>query len=207
MKNSPVYFITACVILCLIFSGCVASTQEQEGVTPSPSTPLTPKAPSTSSSDKDPTLPEMGRIDMRGLTLLRVIFRTQLNVNQLDSLYGTTRGQVEHLCIVSNGELDVLKAFVAQRWAPLVLLKYGNNVHLWSMMGYDDGAQQFQLGNPVTGAIRLVSYADFEQEWRVGSRKKCVLVTPLRLTQAKVHSVLGKYLPTSKISEVAVRGR
>ena len=31
MKNGPVYFITACVILCLIFAGCVASTQEQEG--------------------------------------------------------------------------------------------------------------------------------------------------------------------------------
>ena len=206
MKNGSVYLITAYVVLCLIFTGCVASTQKEEGATTSSPTPTPPKATSTSSA-KDPTLPEAGRIDMRGLTLLRGIFRTQLNVNQLDSLYATTRGQVAHICIVSNGELDVLKAFVAQRWSPLVLLRYGNKVHLWSMMGYDNAALQFQLGNPVTGAIRLISYAEFEKEWRTGSRKKCAIVTPLRLTQSKVHSVLGKYLPTSKVSQVTVRGR
>ena len=206
MKNGSVYFITAHVLLCFLLTGCVASTPKQEGATSSSPTSTAMKATSAPSS-KDPTLPATGQIDFRGLTLLQVIFRTQLNVNKIDTLYATTRETVQHICIVSNGELDVLKAFVAQRWSPLVLLRYGNKLHLWSMMGYDNAAQQFQLGNPVTGAIRLRTYEEFEREWVRGSAKKCGLVTPLRLTQPRVHSVLGKYLPTSQISQVTVRGR
>ena len=206
MKNG----FTLCVLvstLCLFLSGCAGTTQKQERYIASVPSSTSQQSTSSPPASLDPSLPPTGRIDRRGLSLLEVIFRTQLNINRIDDLYATTRGKVGNMAIISSGELNVLKAFIAQRWAPVVLLQYGNKRHLWAVMGYDNPAQQIQLGNPINSGVRIMPYADFEKEWAAGSAQKCALVTPIRLSEARVHEILAKYLPTAQASQVKVRSR
>ena len=201
---------TLCVLvstLCICLSGCMGTTQKQERYIASVPGSTSQQSTSSTPASSDPSLPQTGRIDRRGLTLLDVIFRTQLNINRIDDLYATTKGQVSNLAIVSSGELNVLKAFVAQRWAPVVLLQYGNKRHLWAVTGYDNPAQQIQLGNAINSQVRIIPYADFEKEWSGGSARKFVLVTPIRLSEERVQSVLAKYLPEAQASQVKVRSR
>ena len=78
-------------------------------------------------------------------------------------------------------------------------------------MGYDDGDQQVQIGNPLgvrrqgagSRAKRMLSYSEFEKEWTTGSGNKCVLVTPKRLHDVEIHAALKKYLPEEQVARVS----
>ena len=160
-------------------------------------------------------LPASAAVDVTKKPLLTTLFRNEPNVTRLDDLYGSTRGKVQHISIVSNCNLDVLKAFVATGWTPIFRSRRSGKGHLTAVMGYDDGDQQVQIGNPLgvrrpgTGsrAKRLLSYSEFEKEWTTGSGNKCVLVTPKRLHDVEIHAALKKYLPEEQVARVQVRSR
>ena len=205
MRNNSVGLVLT-LALCLILMSCGTSTRNQRVPIPD----VTPSSPETSSPPTSTavSLPPKANIDFSGLRLLEVIFKTQLNVNRLDDLYATTRREISNLSVVSNCNLDVLKGFVATSWAPVVLLvSPTGGRHLWAVIGYDDATKQILLGNPVTRVTRSLVYADFEKEWQTGSARKCVLVTPGKLSEERVHSTLGKYLPPAQVAQVGVRSR
>ncbi|MCZ6679298.1 MAG: hypothetical protein O7E52_18870 [Candidatus Poribacteria bacterium] len=193
--------ITFILALCVLAMSCGTSTQNQR--MPISGTASSRPAPSASTA----SLPPNANIDFRKLPLLEVIFRTQLKVNRLDELYGTTKTNVQHLSVVSNCNLDVLKGFVATGWAPIIALQHSGGKRLWAVTGYDNVAGQIQTANPISRVVRRFSDSDFEREWATGSGNKCVLVTPGRLTEARVNSELGKYLPSAQVSQVKVRSR
>ena len=161
------------------------------------------------------TLPASAAVDVTKKPLLKAFFRGQHDVNRLEDLYGTTRGQVQNLSIVSNCSLDVLKAFIATDWAPIILSRRSGKGHLTVVMRYDDADQQIQIGNPLgaqrrglqTRAGRTLAYSDFEKEWTTGSRRTCVLVTPQKLHDASIRAALKKYLPENQVAQVQVRSR
>ena len=160
-------------------------------------------------------VPSAAAIDVTKKPLLKAFFRNEPNVNRLDDLYGSTRGQVQHISIVSNCNLDVLKAFVATGWAPVFRSRRSGKGHLSAVMGYDDADQQIQVGNPLgaqrkglrTRAGRTLTYSEFEKEWATGSGNKCVLITPKRLHDVEIHAALKKYLPEEQVARVQVRSR
>jgi len=180
----------------------------QEETMPIPSTASSPTTLPTSTTETTEPLPSNATIGYRRLSLLEPLFRTQLKVNRIDELYATTRGKIRNLSVVSNCDLDMLKVFVTTNWAPIVLLisPVGGR-HLWAVTGYDDAAKQIQLRNPANRSTRYLVYSDFEEEWRRGSAQKCVLVTPVKVNKAKIHSLLEKYLSSTKVSHVVVRSR
>ena len=171
---------------------------------------LPPQRPASHVSGKI-SLPSTATVDFTRLPLLQIIFRAQkesfdARIPRIDDLYGTTKGQIRHLSVVSNCDLDVLKGFVAGGLAPVVLLRHGNKRRFWALVGYDDASEQIQLANPATRNARGTPYADFRQQW-VASGGKCVLVTPGLLDEEKVRSVLESYLSLPHASQVRVRSR
>lgn len=160
-------------------------------------------------------LPTAAAVDVAKKPLLKMLFRDVPRFNRLEDLYGTTRGQVQNLSVVSNCNLDVLKAFVATDWAPIILSRRSGKGHLTTVMGYDDGDQQIQVGNPLdarkkglhTRAGRTLTYSEFEKEWTTGSGRKCVLITPKKLNEASIHAALEKYLPEEQVTRIQVRSR
>jgi hypothetical protein len=140
------------------------------------------------------------------LRLVEVVFRTQLNVNQLDDLYATTRDSVDNIAVISRCDTDVLKAFIVKSWSPVVLMHLGGR-QPWALVGYDDARQEILLENPISRIVRPLQYKEFERAWSTGSGDKCVLITPGKLTQARVHAVLAEYLPPQRAMRVTVRSR
>ena len=198
------------LVLCVLLISCAAPTREQRLPIPSaePSSSTSP-SPLTSRPSATASLPSTAAIDFTGLNLQRIIFQTQPHINRIDDLYGTTKTQIRHLSVVSNCDVDILKGFVAAGWAPIVLLQYGNERQrrLWTMVEYDEEAEQIWLVDPATRETRYMPYADFGRKWAVASARKCVLALPGKLTEAKLHSVLAKYLSSTHISQVKVRSR
>ena len=192
--------------LCLLLMSCAAPKQKM----PIPSTTTSPAvtpSPTASSAPMAASLPPTAKIDLTKQPFLDVLFRTQLKINRIDDLYATTRREVSNLSVVSNCNLDVLRAFVATGWAPIVLVVSSvGGQHLSAVAGYDNTAKQIQLETPVSRTTRSLTYADFQKEWDTGSAGKCVLVTPVKLSEEKVRSTLEKYLPATQIS-VTVRSR
>jgi len=166
--------------------------------------PDIPGQPATSTTA--PSLPQSAHIDFSGFRLSENIFRTQLNVSRLDDLYATTRDTVSNIAIISNCDLDVLKAFVANGWSPLVFVAFGKQ-QLWAISSYDDTSQEVHLENPISRIVRPLQYKEFERAWATGSGSKCALVTPGRLTEARVHTALAAYLPPQQATKVQVRSR
>ena len=171
--------------------------------------------PASAMSSATQGLPVSAAVDVTKKPLLTTLFRNEPNVSRLDDLYGSTRGKVQHISIVSNCNLDVLKAFVATGWTPIFRSRRSGKGHLTAVMGYDDGVQQVQIGNPLgvrrqgagSRAKRILSYSEFEKEWTTGSGNKCVLVTPKRLHDVEIHAALKKYLPEEQVARVQVRSR
>ena len=161
------------------------------------------------------SLPASAAIDVTKKPVLKTLFRMDHNIKRLEDLYATTRGKVQNLSVVSNCNLEVLKAFVATDWTPVILSRRSSKGHLSAVMRYDDAEQQIQIGNPLsaqrkglhTRAGRMLSYSEFEREWSTGSGNKCVLVTPKRLSEVEIHAALKKYLPEEQVARVQVRSR
>ncbi len=160
-------------------------------------------------------LPAAAAVDVTKKPLLKTFFRNEPGFNRLEDLYATTRGQVQNLSVVSNCNLEVLKAFVATGWAPIILSRRSGKGHLTTVMQYDDADQQIQIGNPLSAQRkglqsrggRRLTYSEFEKEWTTGSRRTCVLITPKKLNEASIHAALEKYLPKEQVARVQVRSR
>jgi len=160
----------------------------------------------TQSTSTTGALPASAAVDLTKKPLLKTFFRNEPDVTRLEDLYGTTRGQVQNLSIVSNCDLAALKAFVATGWAPVILSRGSSKGRLSVVMQYDDAAQQIQLGNP-TRAGRRLTYSDFEKEWATGSGRACALITPKKLNDASIRAALKKYLSEDQVARVQVRSR
>ena len=212
------FYHTAFILaLCLLLVSCGPPPQTGK-LPPIPSANRSQPA-STSTPAKTRTaaatgsLPASAAIDVTKKPLLKTFFRIDHDIRRLEDLYGTTRGKIQNLSVVSNCNLEVLKAFVATGWTPIILSKRSTPGYLTAVMGYDDTAQQVQIGNPLgaqrsgTRGRRLLSYSEFEKEWGTGSANKCVLVTPKRLHDVEIHAALKKYLPEDQVARIQVRSR
>lgn len=203
------------LVLCLLLMSCGAAPQGERlpipTATRSRPASATPAAPATSATG---SLPRAATIDFTRQPLLEVLFR-KLDVNRIEDLYATTRGKVDNLSVVSNCNLDVLKAFVATGWAPIIASRRSGGGRLSAVMRYDDADQHIQIGNPIgkrkkgprSRVGRTLTYSDFEKEWATGSGNKCVLVTPRKLSEVEIHADLRKYLPKEQVAQIKVRSR
>ena len=163
------------------------------------------------SGQSQASLPESATVQLQKLPYVRNAFKEPPRVGSrggLDDFYATTRGTVQHLAIISNGSLDVLKAFIAKGWPPIVMIQFqGRSPEILTLSDYNDQLGQISLQDPTNLTKRRLNYADFETTWSKSSRNKCVLITPQQLTEIDVQNVLGRYLPTEAFQQISVRSR
>ena len=204
--------------LCILLVSCGPAPQGERMPIPSAtrSQPASTSAPTaTRTASATGALPSSAEIDVTKKPLLKALFRTELEVNRLEDVYAMTRGKIQNLSIVSNCDLEMLKAFVATGWAPVIRSRRSSKGHLSVIMGYDDADQKIQIGNPLSTSKkrpgsrvgRTLTYSEFKKEWSTGSGNKCVLVTPRRLHDVEIHAALKKFLPEEQVDRVQVRSR
>ena len=163
---------------------------------------------STRAGQAQASLPTSGMVDLRKMPYLRNVFKTPLRPGNggLDDVFSTLRSQVDNIAIISNGSLDILKAFVAKGWAPIVLLRSQRRQEVLPVVRYNDSASELYLQNPNDLSERRMSYEDFEKSWAV-SRSKCLLITAQNLSETKIQEVLGGYLPAEALGSLSIRSK
>lgn len=169
----------------------------------------TAKARPTESRDTDSSLPKAATVNLHELPYVKNVFKEppQISRGGLDDFYVTTRGKVQHAAIVSNCSFDVLKAFVAKGWTPIVMVQWqGRKPEILPMSRYDDQTGEVSFQNLANFGERRVSYKDFERDWTI-SRNKCILITPQQLTETNVQKVLKRYLPIGSFEGIRVKSR
>ena len=205
--------VRACIVL-LVFVvlaiGCGSPSKTQYYVPETVTTTTAAKATPAQSRESEGNLPETAIVNMRKLPYVRNVFKEAPSISRggLDDFYLTTRGKAQHVAIVSNCSFDVLKAFVAKGWAPIVMVQLqGRRPEILPLSRYDNRSSEVFFQNPVNLGERRVSYKNFERDWAVSSRNKCVLITPQQLSEATVRKVLGRYLPIGTFQGIRVKSR
>ena len=211
--------LAALLTFCILLVGCGPAPRKM--YIPSASTSGAGNSvPRTAPASASTSLPRTAEVESARLPLLKTIFRNLPIYYSIEDFYARIKRQDDHLSLVSNCDLDILKAFIAAGWAPVVLLQYGGDVlQFWAVVGFDDGDEQIQLANIARAPsgtsdlkrlrLRRFTYLDFVRAWsKRWSRRKCMLVAPgLAFTEAKVRSVLAKYLTATQASQVKVKSR
>ena len=210
--------LAALLVLCILLIGCGPAPGKR--YIPSASTSIDGSfAPRNVPASATPSLPWVAEVESARLPLPKTIFRNQPINHSIEDFYARIKRQDDHISLVSNCNLDVLKAFIATGWAPVVLLRYDGPVQFWALVGYNDGDEQIQLTNIARAhsgtndlkrqRIRRLPYSDFVRKWSSRwSTRRCMLVAPgMAFTEAKVRSVLAKYLTATHASQVTVKSR
>lgn len=169
------------------------------------------KNTSQGSGESQVNLPDSATVQLQKMPYIRNAFKQPPRVGSrggLDDFYATTRGSVQNLAIISNCSLDVLKAFIAKGWPPIVMIQFqGRTPEIVILSDYNDQLSEMSLQNPTSLNKRRLSYTDFEASWSKSSRNKCALITPQQLSETDVQNVLGRYLPAEAFQGVSVRSR
>ncbi len=190
-------------VLFSLFLGCGGSTRDD----PFRIAELKPSGSGKSSVprksvNQPSSLPPSAEINRGQLRPLVETFKSQQPQN-FNALNATSVGRAYSLTIVSNCDLEVLKGFIAKRWAPIVSLRTSGRPRLWAVVGYGQ-ARDVTVENPVDNRRKTLSEEEFTTQWESTSDSRCALITPGRLDQAKVQMELTRYLPQSKVSQVRV---
>lgn len=161
-------------------------------------------------TENQASLPESATVRLQEQPYLRNAFKESMPASRsgLDDLFVRTRGTVQHAAIVSGGSFDVLKTFVANGWAPIVMIQFqGRTPEILPVSGYNDPLSEVSLQNPTNLAKRRLTYKEFQTAWSKNSQNKCVLITPQQITEADLKKVLVKYLPAEAFQQVSIRSR
>ena len=203
----PVYIVLLVFVVLTI--NCGSPTKGQYYIPETATTTTSTKPMPTESRNTDSSLPKAAAVNLRELPYVRNVFKEppQISRGGLDDFYVTTRGKVQHAAIISNCSFDVLKAFVAKGWTPIVMVQWqGRKPEILPLSRYDDQSGEVSFQNFANFGERRVSYKDFQRDWTI-SRNKCILITPQQLTETNIRKVLGRYLPIGSFQGIRVKSR
>ena len=167
--------------------------------------------PTQSTQKSGTSLPESATVQLEKMPYIRNAFKERVRVSSrggLNDFHASSRAQVQHSAVISNCSFDVLKAFIAKGWAPIVMIEFqGRTPEILPMSHYNEQLGEVFLENPSNRNKRRLTYKDFETSWSRISRNKCVLITPQQLTEMDVQKVLGRYLPKEAFQQISVQSR
>jgi hypothetical protein len=214
LSGSSYSTVRACVaslVFLLLAISCGPPPQGQYYV-PESAITAAEKTMSPQSTEKNgASLPESATVQLERMPYIRNAFKERVRVSSrggLDDFHASSRAQVQHSAIVSNCSFDVLKAFIAKGWAPIVMVEFqGRTPEILPMSHYNEQLGEVLLENPSNRNKRRLTYKDFEMSWSRISRNKCVLITPQQLREMDVQKVLGRYLPKEAFQQISVQSR
>ncbi len=191
----------------VVLSGCAAMqpvSQPSTAVTPEPAVEE-PKGLPGSHGPFDRNHRAMGPLGetFRAVEVLRRA--ESFTPSELKAITSKTRFSP---AAVSGCDLEVLKAFVASNWSPVVVITSPvGPKHIRAVIGYDDSAQQITLIDPVNlkqAAQANLEYSDFSRQWD-DPQKTCLMVFPEGIGEQRIKTALGKYLPEEKVGSVVIK--
>ena len=217
LTGSPYPTLSACIaslVFALLVISCGPPPQGQYHV---PETALKAAeknvTPQLTMGDQS-SLPESATVRLAEQPYLRNTFKNAFSEPVptskigLDDFFARTRGKVQHAAIVSGASFNVLKAFIADGRAPIVMIQFqGRTPEILPVSDYNDQLSEVSLQDPTSLNKRRLTYTAFEAAWSKNSRNKFVLITPQRLTEVDLEKVLGKYLPAEAFQQVTIRSR
>ena len=208
---STVRACVASLVFLLLAINCGPPPQGQYYVPESAITAAEKTMSPQSAQKSEASLPESATLQLERMPYIRNVFKERVRVSSrggLDDFHASSRAQVQHSAIVSNCSFDVLKAFIAKGWAPIVMIEFqGRTPEILPMSHYNEQLGEVFIENPSNRNKRRLTYKDFEMSWSRISRNKCVLITPQQLTEMDVQNVLGKYLPKEAFQQISVQSR
>ncbi len=206
--------VCACVaflVFVLLSINCGPPPQGQYHVPESAITAAEKTMRPQSTQNSGASLPESATVQLEKMAYLRNAFKGRVRVSSrggLNDFHASSRAQVQHSAVISNCSFDVLKAFIAKGWAPIVMIEFqGRTPEILPLTHYNEQLGEVLFENPSNLNKRRLTYKDFEQSWSRISRNKCVLITPQRLTEMDIQKVLGNYLPTEAFQQISVQSR
>ena len=216
LTGSPYSTLSVCVaslVFVLLAINCGPPPQGQYHV-PEVAVKAAEKNVTPQSTGDQPSLPESATVRLAEQPYLRNTFKNAFSEPVpaskigLDDFFARTRGKVQHAAIVSEASFDVLKAFIANGWAPIVMIQFqGRTPEILPVSDYNDQLSEVSLQNPTSLNKRRLTYKEFETAWSRNSRNKFILITPQRLTEVDLEKVLSKYLPAEAFQQVTIRSR
>ena len=214
LPGSPYSTVRACVaflVFLLLSINCGAPPQSQYHVPESAITAAEKATRPQSTQTSGASLPESATVQLEKMPYLRNAFKGVVRVSSrggLNDFHASSRAQVQHSAVISNCSFDVLKAFIAKGWAPIVMIEFqGRTPEILPLTHYNENLGEVLFENPSNLNKRRLTYKDFEMSWSRISRNKCVLITPQRLTEMDIQKVLGSYLPTEAFQQISVQSR
>lgn len=204
---STIFACVASLILVLLTINCGPALQGEYSI------PETVNAADqeTATTQSNVTLPESATVDLEKQPYVRNAFKQRPGVtskNALDDFHATSRRTVRHSAVVTNCSFDVLKAFIAKGWAPIVIVQFqGRTPEILALSEYNNQLNKVGLQSPANLTKRQLTYKDFETSWSKISDNKCVLITPRQIRKKDVQNVLGEYLPTEAFQQISIRSR
>ena len=214
LSGSSYSTVRACVaflVFLLLSINCGPPPQSQYYVPESAITAAEKTMRPQSTEKSGVSLPESATVQLERMPYLRNAFKERVRVSSrggLNDFHASSRARVQHSAVISNCSFDVLKAFIAKGWAPIVMVEFqGRTPEILPMSHYNEQLGEVLLENPSNRNKRRLTYKDFEMSWSRISRNKCILITPQQLTETDVQKVLGDYLPKEAFQQISIQSR
>ncbi len=214
LSGSSYSTVRACVaslVFVLLAINCGPPPQGQYYVPESAITAAEKTMSQQSKQKSEASLPESATVQLERMPYIRNVFKEPVRVSSrggLDDFHASSRAQVQHSAIVSNCSFDVLKAFIAKGWAPIVIIEFqGRTPEILPISHYNEQLGEVFIEDPSNRNKRRLTYKDFEMSWSRISRNKCILITPQLLRETDVQNVLGRYLPKEAFQQISVQSR
>ncbi len=175
---------------------------------PETTTNTTEKTTNMQTQQINANLPESATVDLQKIPYLSNAFKQSPPDRSrlaLANFHSKMRQLGHHSALLSNCSVDVLKAFIANGWAPIVMIQLqSRNPIVSPVVHYDNNSSMVHLQNPNSASKRRLSYEEFDNSWGKSSQKRCVIITPKRLTKADVEKVLNQYSLTDAFQQISM---
>ena len=143
--------VPACVAMLtfvLLAINCGPPTQGQYHV-PESAIAAAERTTSQHSLQNKANLPESATVQLERLPYLRNAFKERVRVSSrggLDDFHAASRAKVQHSAIITNCSFDVLKAFIAKGWAPIVMIEFrGRTPEILPLSHYNGAIRRSHL--------------------------------------------------------------
>ena len=190
-----------------LVTGCGPAPTSEFDI-PETTTPTAGKITQLQAKNSVVKLPASALVELQKQPYMRKAFNNPTNVRNrlaLANFHLRMREIGQHSAILTNCSFDMLKAFVAKGWAPIVLVQLGSRTpFIAAVVHYDNSSGMVHLQNPKDISKRRLTYDVFEESWGKNTQKRCVLITYDRLTAADVDRILGQYLDTNAYQNITM---
>ncbi|MFQ6042811.1 MAG: hypothetical protein ACE5PV_18290 [Candidatus Poribacteria bacterium] len=195
-------------IAAVVSSGCSVSKVLESSPPPIQPEAKTTEAPSTAAEEEVSKLPpeanSISAFQQIGNAMRRLAPSDQSGEFSLVQLRKESVKQRLQGVLITNCELDHLKALVAAKKAPIVIVKPAEGVQKFlAITGYKDEGKRMTLTNPFRKETVEMKYSEFEAAWKeAGTPQSALILSARSVKAAQVKRTLAEYLPEEKLTNL-----